>query len=74
MAVTIDASSRSDGNKYRDLQLNNVPRVKGLEIFTHKWDVSIKAFPIALRDLCRRGGRRLLRADRSGRHRRKKVF
>lgn len=33
------------GNKYRDQQLENMQKVRGLGTLCSKWDVSIKAFP-----------------------------
>lgn len=40
----------------RDLQRDNVERMRDFEALSSRWDVFIKALPSLLRDLCRREG------------------
>jgi hypothetical protein len=51
-------SSASDKNKHRDPQANNTQRVRDLETFSLKQDVSIKSLPLWLRKSCRGGGKK----------------
>lgn len=44
-----------DGNRNRNLQLNNMRRMKDLRSLSPTWDVSIKSHPSGLQALCRRG-------------------
>ena len=44
----------TNGNKYRDPQLDNVQKVRGLGTLSPKRDVSIKSLPPGLREPCRR--------------------
>jgi hypothetical protein len=52
--------------------VGNVQRVRDLEPFNLKRDVTIKSLPSRLRERCRRGVREILRARGDGGHWRKK--
>ena len=45
------------GNKFRDIQMSNVQRVRHLRIPSPKWDVSIKSLPLRLRKPSGKRGR-----------------
>jgi hypothetical protein len=51
---------------YRNLQLNNAESVKDFEALRPKWDVIITCLSPVLRDLNRRGGRKITRAKGDG--------
>lgn len=56
-----------DGIKYRDLQLDNVQKVRDLGIFGLTWDVYINFLSLNLRQFCRREEGKIvsIRGDRS---------
>lgn len=54
-AIIRELHPATDGNKYKDLQ-PDISRVRDLETSSHKWNVSIKSFPLGLRRPCERGG------------------
>jgi hypothetical protein len=55
-----------DGNKYRDPQLDNEQRVRVRGKLSTKWDVTIISIPSGLREPCRRGDRKIVRAREDG--------
>jgi hypothetical protein len=48
--------------------MDNIQRVRDLETFTPKWVDSIKSISPRLRELCSKGGRKIVKGGRNGGH------
>lgn len=57
-----------DKTKYRGAPLDNMQKVRYLKTHIAKQDIFIKFFHSVIRELCGRGGRKIIRANGNGRH------
>ena len=74
-AIIREASSGTDGNKYRDSQSGLTQGVRKFGTFRHKQNVSIKSIHPGLRKwMLRKGGRESVRAREDGGHQGNKTF
>lgn len=60
--ITREASLKIYENKYKDPELDNMQRVRNLGTLCPKWVVFIKPLPSGGRELCNKGGIKILRA------------